>query len=66
LTKVKVLYLVQNKIGKIEKGELDWCKETLTSIELGGNRLRVSGWNGLLRRGGIVVRGRIADGTIDD
>lgn len=38
---VKILYLVQNKITKIEEGSLDWCAETLTSIELGGNRIRV-------------------------
>ncbi len=36
-----MLYLVQNKIGKVDEGELDWCKETMTSIELGGNRMRV-------------------------
>jgi hypothetical protein len=39
---VQVLYLVQNKISAIEAGELNWCKDTLTSIELGGNRIRVS------------------------
>ena len=43
LGKVNVLYLVQNKIGGIEKGELDWCQTTLTSLELGGNRIRVRG-----------------------
>jgi protein phosphatase 1 regulatory subunit 7 len=42
LTKVKVMYLVQNKIAKVEAGELDWCSNTITSIELGGNRIRVS------------------------
>lgn len=42
LTKVKVMYLVQNKIAKVEEGELDWCSDTITSIELGGNRIRVS------------------------
>lgn len=41
LTKVKILYLVQNKITKVEEGDVDWCADTLTSIELGGNRLRV-------------------------
>ncbi|WWC62657.1 uncharacterized protein I303_105254 [Kwoniella dejecticola CBS 10117] len=40
LTKLNVLYLVQNKISHIEEGELDWCKDTMTSIELGGNRIR--------------------------
>ncbi|WOO76757.1 Protein phosphatase 1 regulatory subunit 7 [Vanrija pseudolonga] len=40
LTAVKILYLVQNKIGKIDEGALDWCKDTITSIELGGNRIR--------------------------
>ncbi|CAD6584562.1 MAG: hypothetical protein TREMPRED_003863 [Tremellales sp. Tagirdzhanova-0007] len=43
LTKVKVLYLVQNKIGNVEQGELDWCRATLTSLELGGNRIREIG-----------------------
>jgi len=42
LTKVEIMYLVQNKIARIEPGELDWCADTITSIELGGNRLRVS------------------------
>lgn len=37
-----VLYLVQNKITRIDKGALDWCASTITSIELGGNRIRVS------------------------
>lgn len=41
LKKVQVMYLVQNKIAKIEEGELDWCSDTITSIELGGNRIRV-------------------------
>jgi protein phosphatase 1 regulatory subunit 7 len=41
LTKVKVMYLVQNKIAKVQAGELDWCSNTITSIELGGNRIRV-------------------------
>nr|ODN99830.1 enzyme regulator [Cryptococcus depauperatus CBS 7855] len=40
LKQVSVLYLVQNKISKIEEGELDWCKDTLKSLELGGNRIR--------------------------
>ncbi|WWC96181.1 hypothetical protein V866_003048 [Kwoniella sp. B9012] len=40
LTKLNVLYLVQNKISHIEPGELDWCQDTITSIELGGNRIR--------------------------
>ena len=35
------MYLVQNKIAKVEEGALDWAKDTMTSIELGGNRLRV-------------------------
>lgn len=37
-----MIYFVQNKIGKIDEGALDWAKETLTSLELGGNRIRVS------------------------
>lgn len=40
-TKVNVMYLVQNKIGKVDEGVLDWAKDTLTSLELGGNRIRV-------------------------
>jgi protein phosphatase 1 regulatory subunit 7 len=51
LTKVQVLYLVQNKIAKIESGELDWCSGTITSIELGGNRIRVCLSNGVCRAG---------------
>lgn len=39
-TRLKILYLVQNKINQVEAGQLDWCSSTLTSIELGGNRLR--------------------------
>jgi protein phosphatase 1 regulatory subunit 7 len=35
------MYLVQNKIGKVDEGVLDWAKDSLTSIELGGNRIRV-------------------------
>ena len=42
LTKVQTLYLVQNKIGHVHPGALDWCQDTMKSIELGGNRLRVS------------------------
>lgn len=42
LTKVNVLYFVQNKISRIDEGSLDWCSETITSLELGGNRIRVS------------------------
>lgn len=42
LTEVNIMYLVQNKISRVEPGELDWCKDTITSIELGGNRIRVS------------------------
>ncbi len=38
---MKVLYLVQNKIGKVEEGELGWCEGTMMSLELGGNRIRV-------------------------
>ena len=41
LKKVQVLYFVQNKIKEVDDGDVDWCKDTLTSIELGGNRLRV-------------------------
>ena len=41
MTKVNVMYLVQNKIGKVDEGALDWAKDTLTSLELGGNRIRV-------------------------
>ena len=43
MTKVNVIYFVQNKISKVDEGSLDWAKDTLTSLELGGNRLRVSG-----------------------
>jgi protein phosphatase 1 regulatory subunit 7 len=39
---IRTLYLVQNKISKIEPGELDWAAETMKSLELGGNRIRVS------------------------
>jgi protein phosphatase 1 regulatory subunit 7 len=42
LTKVNVVYFVQNKIGKVDEGALDWAKDNLTSLELGGNRIRVS------------------------
>lgn len=42
LIAVKILYFVQNKITKIDQGVLDWCADTLTSLELGGNRIRVS------------------------
>ncbi|KAJ9122440.1 hypothetical protein QFC22_001865 [Naganishia vaughanmartiniae] len=38
---INTLYLVQNKISKIEPGELDWAADTLKSLELGGNRIRV-------------------------
>lgn len=38
---MRVLYLIQNKIKAVEPGVLDWCKDTITSLELGGNRLRV-------------------------
>jgi protein phosphatase 1 regulatory subunit 7 len=37
---MRILYFVQNKISSIQAGDLDWCADTLTSIELGGNRLR--------------------------
>ncbi|KAJ9100676.1 hypothetical protein QFC21_003721 [Naganishia friedmannii] len=37
---INTLYLVQNKISKIEQGELDWAAEALKSLELGGNRIR--------------------------
>lgn len=40
LTKVQTIYLVQNKIGHVHPGALDWCQGTMKSIELGGNRLR--------------------------
>lgn len=40
-TQIKTLYLVQNKIAKIEEGELDWSEGSMKSLELGGNRLRV-------------------------
>ncbi|KIR68608.1 enzyme regulator [Cryptococcus bacillisporus CA1873] len=41
LKNVDTLYLVQNKISRLEEGELDWCQETMKSLELGGNRIRV-------------------------
>lgn len=41
LKHVDTLYLVQNKISRLEEGELDWCQETMKSLELGGNRIRV-------------------------
>lgn len=41
LRHVNTLYLVQNKISRLEKGELDWCQDTMKSLELGGNRIRV-------------------------
>lgn len=41
LQHVNTLYLVQNKISRLEKGELDWCQDTMKSLELGGNRIRV-------------------------
>jgi protein phosphatase 1 regulatory subunit 7 len=53
LTKLNIMYLVQNKIAKIEEGELDWCADTVTSIELGGNRLRVSGKSGESENGAV-------------
>jgi hypothetical protein len=40
-TRLRVLYLVQNKISAIEAGDLDWAAGSMTSLELGGNRLRV-------------------------
>ena len=39
-TRLRILYLVQNKVSSVQPGDLDWCADTLTSIELGGNRLR--------------------------
>ncbi|OCF37236.1 enzyme regulator [Kwoniella heveanensis BCC8398] len=39
--RLNVLYLVQNKIASIAPGDLDWCADTITSLELGGNRIRV-------------------------
>ncbi|KAL7420835.1 protein phosphatase regulatory subunit Sds22 [Cryptotrichosporon argae] len=41
LTKLQVLYLVQNKIARVDEGALDWCADSITSLELGGNRIRV-------------------------
>ncbi|CAK9782488.1 L domain-like protein [Cutaneotrichosporon oleaginosum] len=41
LSAVDTLYLVQNKITRIEEGALDWCAAKMRSIELGGNRIRV-------------------------
>jgi hypothetical protein len=38
---VKILYLIQNKISKVKEDDFDWCKDTITSLELGGNRIRV-------------------------
>jgi hypothetical protein len=55
-----VLYLVQNKIARIEQGELDWCAETITSLELGGNRIRVS-----RRGGGDKSNDQMIDCSID-
>lgn len=39
---IHTIYFVQNKISKIEPGQLDWAADTLKSLELGGNRIRVS------------------------
>lgn len=39
---ISTLYLVQNKIAQVEEGELDWAAGSMKSLELGGNRLRVS------------------------
>jgi Leucine-rich repeat (LRR) protein len=39
---ISTLYLVQNKIAEVEAGELDWAAKSMKSLELGGNRLRVS------------------------
>lgn len=39
-TRLRILYLVQNKISVIEEGDLDWAAGSMTSLELGGNRLR--------------------------
>ena len=40
---IGTLYLVQNKIAEVEPGELYWAADSMKSLELGGNRLRVSG-----------------------
>lgn len=40
LKAIKVLYFIQNKISRIEG--LEGVAETLTSVEFGGNKLRVS------------------------
>jgi protein phosphatase 1 regulatory subunit 7 len=39
---VNTLYLVQNKVAEVGEGELDWAAGSMKSLELGGNRLRVS------------------------
>lgn len=43
------LYLVQNKISHIGEKDLTWAKDTMKSLELGGNRLRVSCQERLVR-----------------
>lgn len=43
LAKLHTLYLVQNKISRVRPGDLDVpLGSNLKSLELGGNRLRVS------------------------
>lgn len=46
---IHTIYFVQNKISKIEPGQLDWAADSLKSLELGGNRIRVSAF-GLPKR----------------
>ncbi|KAI5452218.1 protein phosphatase regulatory subunit Sds22 [Naganishia albida] len=38
---IHTIYFVQNKISKIEPGQLDWAADSLKSLELGGNRIRI-------------------------
>jgi hypothetical protein len=53
---ISTLYLVQNKIAEVEPGELDWAADSMKSLELGGNRLRVSGNDRLSERPRTDVR----------
>lgn len=39
-TRMHTLYLVQNKISHVDPQDLEWAKDTMKSLELGGNRLR--------------------------
>ncbi len=47
---ISTLYLVQNKISKVDSGDLDWASGSMKSLELGGNRLRaIEGLEGMTR-----------------